>query len=130
MEVYVMYSSQRDWMTFWDCCQHRTYYWKIVVSGVYPFDMRRVHPWQQSYVARVYNIAKDIPTIKRLILFGSSISPFCTMYSDLDIAYEGTLGEQYLAILNSCPNGVDLLDITTVSNPKLKNNIEKGLRII
>lgn len=125
-----MYGGQRDWMTFWEICQYRTYYWKIVVPGTFPFDMRRVHPWQQRYISEVYNLAKDIPTIKKLVLFGSSITPFCTMHSDLDIAFEGDLGEAYLPILHSCPNGVDLLELPIKSNDKLRNNIEKGLRLI
>lgn len=124
-----MVDGQRDWLTFYERCQYRTYYWKVVVPGEFPFDVRRIHPWQQKYVTDIYNVLKTCESVSKVILFGSSIEPYCTMQSDIDLAYEGDITPVAHSLYQIAEYGLDLVKLP-VTNLNLQKDIEKGLRLI
>ena len=48
----------------------------------------RVHPLKQSQIAKLYDAAKGNKYIKRIIIFGSSVTPKCHIDSDIDICLD------------------------------------------
>lgn len=54
-----------------------------------PFkNINHIFPTQQADVARMIDVCKEIPNIKKIIVFGSSVTPLCNPWSDIDIYFE------------------------------------------
>ena len=51
-------------------------------------NMDRIYPLKQRQVSDIIQIAKSFPVIKKVIVFGSSITPKCHIGSDLDLCVE------------------------------------------
>lgn len=63
--------------------------WKFnVVSDRHFKNIQYIHPLKQKIIADIVEKAKNCPEIKRLIVFGSSITNKCDFQSDLDICID------------------------------------------
>lgn len=131
-----------DYATYREICKFRTYYFPIIVDVDTDFDMRRVHPYKQSVVARMLLDLQKMPWITEAWLFGSSLQPYCNYNSDTDIAYRAnadmvnTLCDRdpkfdWLSPLNSRdPYGTDFINLDNVAEfCELSHNIKKGVRL-
>ena len=56
-------------------------------------NLSRIYPLKQRQVDRICRHAKDYPEIRRIIIFGSSITPKCHIDSDLDICIDEKSGD-------------------------------------
>lgn len=85
------------------------YVWPIAYNA--PKDMpvlRFVHPLKQRAVADLIHHTKaKFPSVVRLIIFGSAVTPKCHQYSDIDVVVVGC-PEFY-----SCDS--DVFDITQLA---------------
>ena len=70
------------------------------------FDIGRVYPLQQDNVKTTYDVVKHCCGVKRVIVFGSSITMKCNEQSDLDLC-------------------IEMLD---PDNHELKNNVANSIR--
>lgn len=50
------------------------------------YDARKIHPLKQNIVNEIYDIISKDETIKKAIIFGSSVNIRCNKNSDIDIA--------------------------------------------
>ena len=49
-----------------------------------------IHPWKQKKVEELINYTKNnYPNIKAIAIFGSSVTPMCELWSDIDIVLWG-----------------------------------------
>ena len=124
----------------WDeyCDKNRFYYpIKTSCEDVTAFDISRVYPLQQDNVKAAYNAIKDFDCIKRVVVFGSSITMKCTEHSDLDLCIElknpGNVEDMCkvgAAIRDAVDCNVDILwrESLTIESPVLFT-IRKGLII-
>ena len=54
-----------------------------------PFlNINKIFPTQQEAVAEMIEVCKKIPNIRKIIIFGSSVTPRCNPESDIDIYFE------------------------------------------
>ena len=51
-------------------------------------NINKIFPTQQEAVAEMIEVCKKIPNIRKIIIFGSSVTPRCTPESDIDIYFE------------------------------------------
>ena len=51
-------------------------------------NLDRIYPLKQRQVAEIYNRAKNFGKIRRIIVFGSSVTPKCHIDSDLDLCID------------------------------------------
>ena len=60
--------------------------WNAVTK---PFkNIHRIFPTQQNEIVKMIDVCKNIPNIKRIIIFGSSITAQCNPWSDIDIYFD------------------------------------------
>lgn len=60
--------------------------WKAVTK---PFmNIEKINPQQQPAVAKMVELCKKDPNIKKAVIFGSSVREDCRPDSDIDIYYE------------------------------------------
>lgn len=123
LDVYTRTESRRDIMTF----KHPVYY--NVCNG--PWILVRIHPYQQRNVAKLIEAAKDLPSIKRIYVFGSSVEDRCSILSDLDIAVEWNYEdwEEASKLRRSLGDiDVDMLDYREGDTSRVQRDIEtKGV---
>lgn len=54
-----------------------------------PFlNIKKIFPTKQKYVAQMIDVCKNNPNVKKIIIFGSSITSGCNPWSDIDIYFE------------------------------------------
>lgn len=54
-----------------------------------PFlNINKIFPTQQEDVGKMIEVCKKIPNIKKIIIFGSSVTSRCNPWSDIDIFFE------------------------------------------
>lgn len=98
-----------------------------------PMILCRIHPLQQRNVARLIEAAASLPSVNRILIFGSSVTRYCTLTSDLDYAVDWKFfdGLEQNALRMSIPNvTVDMIDFTGDSNDKLQKEImSKGVLV-
>jgi len=51
-------------------------------------NITRIFPTQQADVGRMIDVCKNDPNIRKIIIFGSSVTPLCNPWSDIDIYFE------------------------------------------
>ena len=51
-------------------------------------NITRIFPTQQADVGRMIDVCKDDANIQKIIIFGSSVTPLCNPWSDIDIYFE------------------------------------------
>ena len=60
--------------------------WNAVTT---PFkNIHRIFPTQQAEIAKMIEVCKKLPHIKRIIIFGSSVTTRCNPWSDIDIYFD------------------------------------------
>ena len=98
--------------------------------------LRNVFPTKQRAAQKAIDLARSNSKINRLILFGSAVTPFCGMTSDLDLAVDAPeLSEDSFLKLarmfyREIDSEVDVVHYNTIQNSLLKNEIdEKGVDI-
>lgn len=61
--------------------------WRVCLEN--PFkNCQYVFPMQQRKVERIVNYYKKNPHVKRIVIFGSSVTPYCHPGSDVDFYLE------------------------------------------
>ena len=60
---------------------------KVINKNRYK-NIEHVHPIQQENVGKIVNALMDYETVKKIIIFGSSVTPKCNYQSDLDVYVE------------------------------------------
>lgn len=86
---------------------------------------RRIFPTQQRDVQNLVESVKNDPNVKRLIIFGSSVTPLCNPWSDIDAYYE--MEEDKPRPDYVCENAVDVWTSFTVDEDLLKEIKRKGV---
>lgn len=61
--------------------------WKVCVKEPY-LNVEKIFPTQQKDVGTVISVWKKDKNIKRIIIFGSSVTAACNPWSDIDIYVE------------------------------------------
>lgn len=99
-------------------------------------ELKRVFPTMQASVQKIVDIAKTLPEIKRIIVFGSAVTPNCGIGSDIDVAFDmPTISEdKYYSYLKPIRFNIDIpydfIHYNSVTNPILINEINnKGVEI-
>ena len=93
-------------------------------------NIYRVYPLKQRSVAKIYEIAKNYPMIRKIYIFGSSVTNKCHVGSDLDICIDITAKDGlmeyklYEEIGNASDWNCDILMYHHIGE-KLKRQIEK-----
>ena len=78
-------------------------------------NIDRIYPLKQSQVAKIYSQAGHFPIIRRIIVFGSSVTPRCHIDSDLDICVDADTSdgmkifEMQKAIGDACDWNCDIV---------------------
>ncbi len=63
--------------------------WKVIVKNTFK-NCELIYPIQQKKVAEIVDFLKDNEYVKKIIIFGSSVTERCTINSDVDIYIELT----------------------------------------
>lgn len=93
-------------------------------------NIYRVYPLKQRMVAKIYEIAKRYPDVRRVYLFGSAVTSKCHIGSDLDVCVdmetEDGMEEYRLngEIGEACDWNCDILMYRNIGS-KLRNQIEE-----
>ncbi len=61
--------------------------WKKCINGNF-LNCQFVYPIQQKKVEVLVNDARNNKNVKKIIIFGSSVSPRCHVGSDIDVFYQ------------------------------------------
>lgn len=61
--------------------------WKCVTDVKFS-NQQYIFPTQQEYVLHLVQGAKNDPNVKRIIIFGSSVTAQCNPWSDIDAYFE------------------------------------------
>ena len=56
-------------------------------------NINRVYPLKQKQVAEIYLRARNFDIIRKIIVFGSSVTPKCTIRSDLDLCVDADVSD-------------------------------------
>lgn len=63
--------------------------YNIDENSMFP-AIRQIHPLMQKPVSELIDYCRELRTVDKIIVFGSSIRRDCNSYSDLDIYVEGS----------------------------------------
>lgn len=56
-------------------------------------NIRRIYPLKQKQVAQIYDHVKDSDIVRKVIIFGSAVTPKCHIDSDLDICVDADVSD-------------------------------------
>lgn len=71
------------------CHKRKAIQMKLWNAVAKPFkNIHRIFPTQQTEIAKMIEVCKKIPNIKRIIIFGSSVTAQCNPWSDIDIYFD------------------------------------------
>ena len=88
-------------------------------------NIQRIHPIQQERIEKIIDALKEYDSVKKIIVFGSSVTPRCTYESDIDLYVELSKEEHVNSYSIDCP--VDFWTNFTVA-PEMLNEIQsKGV---
>lgn len=100
--------------------------WKICVD--HPFkNCDKVYPFQQKKVAKLIDAMKSDANIKRIIIFGSSVTDRCHAGSDVDVFVE--LSENKKLAFPAFDFVYDLWTNFTVSDEMMDEINDKGVTV-
>ncbi len=92
-------------------------------------NINKVYPLKQKSVAGLYSMAKKHKEIKRIYIFGSSVTPKCNINSDIDICLDADTRDG-MAIFNIqkemgeiCDWNCDIIMYSNMGS-RLRNTIE------
>lgn len=96
--------------------------WKIFCK---PFkNVQKIFPTKQKYIAKMVEICKSDPNIKKVIIFGSTVTAGCNPWSDIDIYFEVKDKSKKLPGIKSHTQAFDKWSNFTVDQ-NLLNEIKK-----
>ncbi len=103
------------------------YKWRAFVK---PFlNINKIFPTQQADIRKMIDVCKKIPNIKKIIIFGSSVTPRCNPWSDIDIYFETEKEMNKWPSIKSHTAVFDKWDNFTVSSELLKEILAKGVLV-
>lgn len=92
--------------------------------------IRKIYPLKQKQVSGIYEVVKNRPEVRRVFIFGSSVTGRCHVGSDLDICIDADVSDgMRIYDLQSkigtiCDWNCDILMYNNIGQ-KLKNTIEQ-----
>ena len=99
--------------------------WNAVAK---PFkNIHRIFPTQQAEIAKMIDVCKAIPNIKRIIIFGSSITPQCNPWSDIDIFFDLSQEMTKLPVVKDTETVWDKWDTFSVDKNLLDEILRTGV---
>lgn len=121
--------------TFEEYCEENIFEFPIIVKSEFK-EMKRIHPQKQYQISQIYNEFKDYSLIQKIIIFGSTISMKCNIYSDLDLAIKLTqntssaknIVSEKIGLITDWNYDIIWLDDTDLSEP-IVEKIENGVII-
>lgn len=93
-------------------------------------NIYRIYPLKQKVAAKLHDIATEYEEIKKVYIFGSSVTSKCNIYSDLDICIDADVSdgmkiyEIQKRMGDACGWNCDILMYSNLGN-KLKDTIHK-----
>lgn len=88
-------------------------------------NIEKIHPIQQENVEKILDELKKYDCVSKVIIFGSSVTPRCTYYSDLDIYVE--LDKEVNVKTFNIDTPVDFWTNFSVEKPMLEEIKNKGV---
>lgn len=99
--------------------------WNAVAK---PFkNIHRIFPTQQTEISKMIETCKGIPTVKRIIIFGSSVTAQCNPWSDIDIYFDITQEMDKLPVVKDTEAIWDKWDTFSVDTNLLNEIIRTGV---
>lgn len=90
-------------------------------------NITRIFPTQQSDVGRMIDVCRNDPNIRKIIIFGSSVTPLCNPWSDIDIYFEMKEPPQRYPSIGSHTAVFDKWDNFSVDENLKREIDEKGV---
>ena len=90
-------------------------------------NITRIFPTQQADVGRMIDVCKDDANIQKIIIFGSSVTPLCNPWSDIDIYFEMKEPPQRYPSIGSHTAVFDKWDNFSVDENLKREIDEKGV---
>ncbi len=94
-------------------------------------DTSRVNRIKLDSVNKMINVARKYPFVKRLIIFGSSVTDYCTEESDIDVCADvdcpdrgRDLHNLHVELCKTCDANCDIL-IYRRLNGQIKKEVDK-----
>ena len=93
-------------------------------------NISRIYPLKQRQVDALHNIAADFDIVRKIYIFGSSVTPKCNIDSDLDICIDADTSDGMKvfdlqkAVGDICDWNCDILMYSNIGSV-LKNTIDK-----
>ena len=99
--------------------------WNAVAK---PFkNIHRIFPTQQVEIAKMIDVCKNIDNVKRIIIFGSSVTAQCNPWSDIDIYFELNEEMNKLPVVKDTQAVWDKWDTFSVDKNLLSEILDKGV---
>jgi predicted nucleotidyltransferase len=99
--------------------------WNVVAK---PFkNIHRIFPTQQVEIAKMIDVCKNIANVKRIIIFGSSVTAQCNPWSDIDIYFELNKEMNKLPVVKDTQAVWDKWDTFSVDKNLLSEILDKGV---
>ena len=93
-----------------------------------PFkNINRIFPTQQADIQKMIEVCKNDKNIKKIIIFGSSVTSECNPWSDIDIYFEFKKEPQMYPTIGSSTAVFDKWDNFNVSKELMKEINDKGV---
>ncbi len=95
----------------------------------------RIYPLKQQQVSRIYALAGSYPIVRKIIVFGSSVTPRCTVDSDLDLCVDADVSdgmkvfELQKAIGEVCEWNCDILMYANIGSSLRETVLKEGVVI-
>ena len=93
-------------------------------------NISRIYPLKQRQVDALHNMAADFDIVRKIYIFGSSVTPKCNIDSDLDICIDADTSDGMKvfdlqkAVGDICDWNCDILMYSNIGSV-LKNTIDK-----
>lgn len=100
-------------------------------------ELKYIFPLMQKEVQKVIDTAKDLPEIRRIIIFGSAVTMNCGIGSDLDIAVDApeiTNDDEFIGVIRPIRRVLnvdsDIVHYNRIRSPILLSEIDsKGVDV-
>lgn len=97
---------------------------KVVIKNGFR-NAKLIHPVHQRYISEIINELKKYKSVKKIIVFGSSVTKRCTYESDIDLYVELSKDEHVNTYNVDCP--VDFWTNNTAPKDFLKEILKTGV---
>ena len=127
-QEYLELSSQKNWK------------YNMVIKNPVAINLEFIHPLKQELVNVIVGRAIEDINVKKLIVFGSSITSKCNPFSDLDICIDWKIRSHdddgvyvletnaFMKFISLKSNGnVDILSYDDIENQSIKEAVDGGI---